>query len=94
MYLSTLYHYLAQISLMTAIALKKKIYQVVDAIDDASLLQAVYTILNKSLQSNEFKPMNLDSFYNKIEDADKAYKNGNVITHNDLKKKIKSWRKK
>jgi hypothetical protein len=40
---------------MTTIALKKKIHECVDNIDDSKLLDAVYTILNTRVHSNDFE---------------------------------------
>ena len=40
------------------------------------------------------KPMTLKEFYAKIEASQKAYREGRIITHEDLKEKVKTWKEK
>lgn len=72
---------------MTAIALKKRIYQAVNAIDDTSLLEAVYTILNRSVLSKAelLTPMSLEDFYARNAQSKKEIKAGTLFNHKAIK---------
>jgi hypothetical protein len=45
----------------------------------------------KKLRENNLKPMSLDEFNEMIDQSKQDSDAGRVISHNDLKKKIKSW---
>lgn len=46
----------------------------------------------KRLLDNEKQPMSLDEFYEMIDLAKQDSDHGRVISHQDLKEKIKSWK--
>jgi len=52
------------------------------------------TVINKIdslLSTIPDKPMSLEEFYARIDEAEEDVSNGNVITHSDLLKKIETW---
>ena len=65
-------------------------------LQDETLLVHLNRLRTETKKTSEEKisPMSLDTFYNKIESSDKALKNGQVISQNDLRKEIKLWAKK
>ncbi|PBQ30631.1 hypothetical protein CNR22_02200 [Sphingobacteriaceae bacterium] len=73
---------------MTTTELKKKIHKVVDGIDDAKLLEAVFTILNANAQPDEYSLSDEDLRI--IEERKIEYKSGEtkVYTVEEVKKKI------
>lgn len=73
---------------MTTVALKKKIFNCIENIDDNKLLEAVYTILNGQVPNNDFElsPRDIDI----IEVRKKAIKSGKEKTYTvaEVKKKL------
>lgn len=73
---------------MTTIALKKKIHECIDTIEDGDVLEAVYTILNAHNSSNDYDLSEAD--LKVIEERKKAVKKGEekLYTVSEVKKKI------
>lgn len=46
----------------------------------------------EKLHEKDLKPMSLNDFHKMIDQAKKDSNEGRVISHNDLKKKVKSWK--
>jgi len=65
------------------------------SLQDESLLEKLeqFRSKTKKTSSEKIKPMSLDAFYSKIENSEKAFKNGKVISQDELRKEIKSWAK-
>lgn len=79
---------------MTATTLKKQLHKVIDSTHDTSLLEAVYTILNKEQLSQQY---DIDAQqYKLIEERKKLYNQGKLkeVTLLDIKKKALSKIKK
>jgi hypothetical protein len=55
-------------------------------------LQSLIKTENKKLHNREVKPMSLTEFHEMIDHAKLDKKNGRVISHNDLKAKVKTWK--
>ena len=77
---------------MTALALKKQIHKAIDLISDESILEAVYTILNKTNSSFEICASDLKL----IESRKKQYLKGdlNSVSLKDIRKKASKHLKK
>lgn len=77
---------------MTAPALKKEIHKAIDLIDDASILEAVYTILNKTNTSFD---LSADDF-KLIESRKKKFLKGELeaVSLKDIRKKASKRLKK
>lgn len=74
---------------MTNAALKKELYKTIDAINDNAILEAVYTILkSKSIAKKAIVPMTETEFLKRNAKSQKDIKNGNLVTHNSLKKQF------
>jgi hypothetical protein len=77
---------------MTAPALKKEIHKAIDLINDASILEAVYTILNKTNSSFELSDEDLKL----VESRKRKFLNGDLqpISMKDIRKKASKRLKK
>jgi len=65
------------------------------SISDESIIEKLESLIKlekKKLHDNEFKPMSIKAFHEMIDQSLLDSKNGDVISHQDLKKKIKSWK--
>ena len=54
-------------------------------------LESLIRIEKKKLHERELKPMSLNEFHEMIDQAKDDKAKGRVISHEDIKKKIKSW---
>lgn len=77
---------------MAALALKKQIHKAIDLTSDESILEAVYTILNKTNSSFEISATDLKL----IESRKKRYLKGELgtVTLKDIRKKASTHLKK
>lgn len=77
---------------MTALALKKRIHKAIDLTSDESILEAVYTILNKTNSSFEISDEDLKL----IENRKKLYLKGELgaVSLKDIRKKASKHLKK
>jgi hypothetical protein len=57
-----------------------------------SKLESLIKIEKKKQHESDFKPMEITEFYKMIDQAKTDSENGNVISQQDLKTKIKSWK--
>jgi hypothetical protein len=57
-----------------------------------SKLEYLIKIEKKKQHESDFKPMEITEFYKMIDQAKADSENGNVISQQDLKTKIKSWK--
>jgi hypothetical protein len=62
-------------------------------VDDKELLKKIKTLLSKKAKSS-LEPIDLETFFAKIDASEKAFEQGKTITQNKLKEEIKNWRKK
>ena len=62
-------------------------------IDDKELLKKIKTLLSRSSKPSP-EPMDIDTFFSKIDEAEKAFEQGKTISQNELRKEIKHWRRK
>lgn len=70
---------------MTALALKNQIHKAVDLTSDTSILEAIYTILNKTHSSVELS----DEDWKLVESRKKQFLNGELksVSLKDIRKK-------
>jgi hypothetical protein len=54
-------------------------------------LESLIRIEKKKLHERELKPMSLNEFHEMIDQAKDDKAKGRVISHEDIKKRIKSW---
>jgi len=74
---------------MTNTALKNQLYKTIEAIDDSTLLKAVYTILKSNISpQNNLEPMSELKFYDRNAKSQKDIKKGNLISQTEMKKKF------
>jgi len=74
---------------MTNTALKNQLYKTIEAIDDNTLLKAVYTILkSNNSPHNNIETMSELDFYDRNDKSQKDIKKGNLISQTEMKKKF------
>lgn len=73
---------------MTKATLKKQIHKTVDSLNNESVLEAVYTILNNAAEKENDLPFSLSEYKARQELSIKQIKEGKVMSHSDLKKKF------
>lgn len=64
-------------------------------ISDESIIEKLESFIRiekKKQYDRELKPMSLNDFHEMIDQAKQDKANGRVISHEDLKKRIKSWK--
>ncbi|MBK8806333.1 MAG: hypothetical protein IPO21_06705 [Bacteroidales bacterium] len=64
-------------------------------ISDLSIIEKLESVIRieKNKQNDEeLKPISLNEFHDIINQAKKDKANGRVISHDELKKKVKSWK--
>ena len=64
-------------------------------ISDINLIEKLESLIHQEKKKHltkEFKPMSLKEFNQMINTAKEDKENGRVISHKDLKKKVKSWK--
>jgi hypothetical protein len=64
-------------------------------IDDESLitkLESFIKLEKKNSHERNLKPMSLDEFHEMIDQAKQESADGRVISHQKLKKKVKTWK--
>jgi hypothetical protein len=59
---------------------------------DMAILRKIMQLLEQS-QLKPVNRMSLEEFYERIEASEKAYKSGQVTSHDDLKKEVRTWGK-
>ncbi len=62
-------------------------------LDDESVIKKIEKMLDiptKKSQVN-LKPMTIDEFYSRVEQSEKAIKEGRVISQTDLEKEAENW---
>ena len=78
---------------MTAIALKKRLHETIDTVENTTILEAVYAILDQHKTAMQLKPMSEKEFYDRIEKSEKEIAEGKLIDHKDVKKYIRKLTK-
>lgn len=73
---------------MQIVTLKKNIHKKIDSLNNDSILQAVYTILNNAIEKENDLPFSIDEYKARQELSLKQIKEGKTITHVALKKKF------
>jgi hypothetical protein len=73
---------------MTKAALKKNIHKTIDLLNNESVLQAVYTILNTAAEKENDLPFSLDEYKSRQALSLRQIKEGKVTSHSDIKKKF------
>ena len=61
-------------------------------INDVNIVQNIKDLLSKSYK-DKIQAMTLEKFFAKIDESEQAYINDDVISNQELKNEIKSWRK-
>ncbi|NHB68941.1 hypothetical protein [Perlabentimonas gracilis] len=64
-------------------------------ISDESIIEKLESFIRiekKKQYDRELKPMSLNDFHEMIDQAKQDKANGRVISHEELKKRIKSWK--
>jgi hypothetical protein len=73
---------------MTTLTLKKELHKTIDSITDKAILEAVYTLLQKSVEGSSLRPMSESDFLKRNTRSQKDIKEGKVVSHTDVKKRF------
>lgn len=73
---------------MTKATLKKNIHKTIDSLNNESVLEAVYTILNNAVERESDLPFSINEYKSRQELSLKQIKEGKTISHLDVKKKF------
>lgn len=68
---------------------KQWIKTVIDETDDVEVIQMIRQLLTFSRKYSLISPMTMDEFNEKINNAEKAIEDGDVINNEDLKEEFK-----
>ncbi len=60
-------------------------------VNDEKIISEIDSILSSSLSNENVKPMSLEAFYRKIDEAEIDIAEGKTITHSALKEEVKKW---
>ncbi len=72
---------------MTAVAIRKKLVDYMQVPDDRTL-KAIYILLEKKIEENH---ISLQQYNKEIDEAKAEFTNGNYITNEAMKNKVKQW---
>ncbi|MBI3720897.1 MAG: hypothetical protein HY252_20130 [Sphingobacteriales bacterium] len=73
---------------MTAIALRKKLVDYLQVADEKKL-KAIYTLLEDDIEQTGH--ISIEQYNKEIDEAEQEFKNGEYISHEAMKKKIRQW---
>ncbi|MGP8217770.1 MAG: hypothetical protein ACLQQ4_19550 [Bacteroidia bacterium] len=82
---------------MSTAELKTDLYQLIEGINDTTVLKAIHTILKKSIDkdiagyTSGRKPITKKAFIKRIEKAESEIKRGHYLAIEALKKESESW---
>lgn len=72
---------------MTAVAIRKKLVDYMQVADDRTL-KAIYILLEKKIEENH---ISLQQYNKEIDEAKAEFTNGNYISNEAMKNKVKQW---
>ncbi len=72
---------------------KKQIIKRLEEVTDPSLLQAIDSLLDYAFKRG-MKPLSEEDIEDMLEESEREIEKGKVYKHADLKKEIRTWRKK
>ncbi|MGN6438355.1 MAG: hypothetical protein ACTHMM_17565 [Agriterribacter sp.] len=73
---------------MTTTAIRKKLANYMKVADEKKV-KAVYALLEDEIRQNE--RMSIEEYNRELDEAENEFKNGDYITHEAMKKKVKQW---
>ncbi len=73
-------------------ATKYDIIQTVINLNDLNVLRKIMHLLEQS-DKKKIAPMSLDEFYERIDAAERAFKDGQLTAHDEMRKEVLTWRK-
>lgn len=73
---------------MTAIAIRKKLHQFIDKIEEKEV-KAIYTLFEEEIKQGE--RISIEQYNKEIDEAEAEFVNGEYITHKAMLKKLKQW---
>ena len=73
---------------MTTIAIRKKIHEFIDNIEEKKA-KAIYTMFEGEIKQGE--RISLEQYNKEIDEAEAEFEKGDYVTHAAIVKKIKQW---
>lgn len=74
---------------MTAINLRKKVVNYIKIADDKKI-KAIYTLLENEIEKGG--RISLEQYNREIDEAEAEFANGDYISHEEMKEKVKQWK--
>ena len=73
---------------MTTIAIRKKLHQFIDNIEEKKA-KAIYTLFEKEIKQGD--RISIKQYNKEIDEAEAEFEKGDYISHEALIKKVKQW---
>ena len=73
---------------MTTVAIRKKLYQFIDKIEEKKV-KAIYTFFEEEIEQGE--RISIEQYNKEINEAETEFANGEYITQEAMLKKVKQW---
>ena len=74
---------------MNVTDLQLKLHMAIDSVTDSERLKAIYTLLKGS--KGPFKPMSMEEYVGKIDEARQQIKDGKYLSTDELEKESDNW---
>jgi hypothetical protein len=76
------------------LSLEKELLKLqIDTIDDLDLLEVLKKMIFLVKHEKYNTPMSMEEYNNKLKEAEQSYKQGKIISHNDMKTESEKWKK-
>ncbi len=86
------------VKIMNTSELKFELHQIIDQVKDNRILEAVYTILSSQVSifayTADNRPVTKGELDITLAASEEDIKNGRIMNQSDIKKEIKTWKKK
>jgi len=83
---------------MSATEIQSKLHKIIDQVTDKNILQAIHTLLQSQINvyghTSHGKPITKKELDMMLAGTEEEIRSGKTISAHDLKKEIKTWRKK
>lgn len=73
---------------MTTIAIRKKLHQFIDNIEEKKA-KAIYTLFEEEIKQGD--RISIEQYNKEIDEAEAEFEKGDYITHEEMVKKVKQW---
>lgn len=75
---------------MSAVQLKLNLHQMIDSVENEERLKTLENLISAEL-GKDLHPMTLTEFYARIDESEKAVREGSSLSQEDLEKDTENW---